>query len=130
MASSNHPDAPVNPNVSYNPPIETESKPAFGLARQEGGTHYKDMGLEPFEVTLANFGYAGLRAAVYTKVLKYLTRNKGNHATHIQDIKKAMHCLEIQLEAAEKERGNLECLTIPSLKIYTSSYLRKMQKTS
>ena len=69
------------------------------LDKQVGSDHYKKLGVQPFEVTLANFGYQGLRAAVYTKVLKYLSRDKG---THIQDIEKAIHCLEIQLEAARK----------------------------
>ena len=67
------------------------------IDRQVNGDHYKDQGVQPLEATLANFGYEGLRASVYTKVLKYLTRDKGSH---IEDIKKAIHCLEIQLEAA------------------------------
>ena len=70
------------------------------IETQIGGKHYGDMGVQPLEATLANFGYEGLRASVYTKVLKYLTRDKGSH---IEDIKKAIHCLEIQLEAAQDE---------------------------
>ena len=70
------------------------------LDEQVGGEHYKDQGLQPFEITYANFGYDGLRAAVYTKVNKYLTRDKG---THIKDIQKAIHCLQIQLEYATDE---------------------------
>ena len=70
------------------------------IETQVGGDHYKDNGIQPFEMTLANFGYEGLRAAVYTKVNKYLIRNKNSH---IEDIKKAIHCLEIQLEAAQAE---------------------------
>jgi hypothetical protein len=46
-----------------------------------------------------------LRAAVYTKVNKYLARDKGSH---IQDIEKAIHCLEIQLEAAKAEEAKCQ----------------------
>lgn len=73
------------------------------LNKQVGGRHYKTLGIQPFELTLANFGYRGLQAAVYTKVNKYLSRNKGTHQDHIQDIEKAIHCLEIQLEAAREQ---------------------------
>lgn len=73
---------------------------------QVGGDHYKTMGVQPFEATYANFGYEGLRAAVYTKVLKYLGRKKGD--SHVQDIEKAIHCLQIQLEAARQEYPELE----------------------
>jgi hypothetical protein len=73
------------------------------LETQVGGDHYKDNGVQPLEMTLANFGYEGLRAAVYTKVNKYLIRNKNSH---IEDIKKAIHCLEIQLEAAQNTGDN------------------------
>jgi len=67
--------------------------------KQVGGTHYKEQGLEPVEVTYENFGYYGVRAALYTKVNKYLTRNKGNH---IEDLEKAKHCIELQIEFAKR----------------------------
>ena len=72
-----------------------------GLAtdKQVGGTHYKEQGLEPIEVTYENFGYYGVRSALYTKVNKYLTRNKGNH---IEDLEKAKHCIELQIEFAKR----------------------------
>lgn len=76
------------------------------LDRQEGGGHYKSMGIQPFELVQANFGYDGLRASVYTKVNKYLARDKGDFEKHIADLRKSIHCLEIQLEAAlEEQRG-------------------------
>lgn len=62
---------------------------------QVGGEHYVELGVQPLEATFQNFGYAGLRASIYTKVGKYLTREKG---THRKDITKAIHCLELQLE--------------------------------
>ena len=63
--------------------------------RQIDGEHYNNQAIEPLEATFLNFGYDGLRASIYTKVGKYLTREKG---THRQDITKAIHCLEMQLE--------------------------------
>jgi hypothetical protein len=69
------------------------------LKEQVGGDHYKKQGLQPFEITFANFGYFGLRAAVYTKVNKYLNRDKD---THRKDIQKAIHCLQIQLEFLDR----------------------------
>ena len=68
------------------------------LETQVGGSHYKDQGLQPFEITYANFGYLGLRAAVYNKVNKYLSRDKG---THKLDLEKAIHCLQVQLQFLE-----------------------------
>ena len=59
---------------------------------QVGGDHYKDQGIQPLELTYLNFGYAGVKASLYTKVNKYLTRNKANEG---EDIRKAIHCLEM-----------------------------------
>jgi len=73
------------------------------LEQQVGGGHYKNQKLQPFEITYANFGYQGLRASVYTKVNKYLSRDKGTHKT---DLQKAIHCLQIQLQFLEKEGSN------------------------
>lgn len=67
---------------------------------QIGGTHYTEMGLQPFEATYLNFGYMGLKAAVYTKVLKYF-RSKNNE---LEDLKKARHCIDILIEKAEQEK--------------------------
>ena len=71
------------------------------LDTQVGGDHYKRMGLQPFEVTLANFGYIGLKAAVYNKVLKYLGRTKGDE---LEDIDKSIHCLQILRDALIESR--------------------------
>lgn len=67
---------------------------------QVGGDHYTKMGVQPLEMTYANFGYAGIQAAMYTKVNKYLTRDKG---THRQDLTKAIHVLQMQLEFYDNE---------------------------
>lgn len=66
--------------------------------QQVGGTHYTDMGIQPFEFTYANYGYIGLKAAVHTKVNKYLGRVKDNE---VEQLKKARHCLDILIEKAE-----------------------------
>lgn len=68
-------------------------------AVQVGGDHYKDQGLQPFEITYANFGYAGIRASCYTKVNKYLVRDKNDHR---ENVEKAIHVLQIQLEYYDK----------------------------
>ena len=72
-----------------------EVQPQKATDRQIDGEHYNKQAIEPLEATFLNFGYDGLRASIYTKVGKYLTREKG---THRQDITKAIHCLEMQLE--------------------------------
>ena len=68
------------------------------LGQQVAGDHYKSLALQPFEITFANFGYQGVQAAAYTKVNKYLTREKGKHR---ENLEKAIHCLQIQLEFLE-----------------------------
>ena len=70
------------------------------LDRQVGGDHYKSQRVEPLVLTYLNFGYEGLRASVYTKVNKYMTRDKGQH---IENLEKAAHCLEILIEKAKLE---------------------------
>ena len=67
------------------------------LGNQIGGKHYKALKIQPLEHTYANYGYEGLKAAVHTKVDKYLLRDKDSE---VEDIKKAIHCLEILLEKA------------------------------
>ena len=74
------------------------------LDKQVAGDHYKSLALQPFEITFANFGYEGVRAAVYTKVNKYLTREKG---VHRENLEKAIHCLEIQLDLHDSQPNEL-----------------------
>lgn len=70
------------------------------MSKQVDGTHYLNMGIQPLEVTFLNFGYAGLKASVHTKVIKYITRDKGDE---VVNLKKAIHCLEILLEKAKEQ---------------------------
>ena len=64
------------------------------IETQVGGSHYIDMKRQPIEKTYDTYGYEGVKHSIYTKVDKYLTRNKG---TDRGDITKAIHCLELQL---------------------------------
>jgi hypothetical protein len=77
-----------------NRPLESAS------SSQVGGTHYTDQAIQPLELTYMTFGYEGLQAALYTKVNKYMTRRKGSH---VENLEKAIHCLQFQLEFARKE---------------------------
>ena len=71
------------------------------LDNQIGGKHYKELGVQPLESTYLNFGYQGLKAAVYNKVQKYMLRAKEDE---IVQLKKARHCLDILIEKAEMEQ--------------------------
>jgi len=87
---------------------EPKTDPAYtdsAIESQVGGNHYQVLGVQPLEATYANFGYIGLRASVHTKVCKYLTRDKG---THKEDITKAIHVLQMQLEFLERSEN--KCL--------------------
>jgi len=66
---------------------------------QVGGDHYTSMGIQPLEATYLNFGLQGLKASVYTKVLKYF-RSKGNE---LEDLEKARHCIDILIEKVKQE---------------------------
>lgn len=68
------------------------------IETQVGGDHYKDMGIQPLEAVLANYGYIGLEAAVYCKVLKYMGRDKGSK---VENLQKAAHVLQVLIEAAQ-----------------------------
>lgn len=72
--------------------------------RQEAGTHYTDMELQPLEATYLRYGLIGLQASVHTKVDKYISRKKDNQ---VQQLKKAAHCLEILTEMTKLEEDFL-----------------------
>jgi len=71
----------------------------MSLDKQVSGTHYVTMGIQPLEATYLNFGKEGLKAAIYTKVLKYF-RSKDNE---LEDLEKAKHCIEILIEKVKQE---------------------------
>lgn len=56
--------------------------------KQEGGSHYKDLKIQPMEYALANnLNYAQANS------IKYITRYKAKNG--LEDLKKAIHCLEL-----------------------------------
>ncbi len=68
---------------------------------QEDGSHYTDMQLQPLQACYLRYGLEGLRAAIHTKVDKYISRKKNDD---IIQLKKANHCLSILVEIAEIEK--------------------------
>ena len=81
----------------------TTTSKSGAFATQIAGSHYTDLKIQPLELTYANFGYAGLKSAIYTKINKYMTRNKDNE---VEQLKKARHCLDILIEKAELQNEN------------------------
>jgi len=69
------------------------------MSEQVGGSHYKDMGIQPLEATYLNYGYEGVEAAIYTKVNKYF-RNKGDK---LENLHKAAHCIDMLIDFRERE---------------------------
>lgn len=61
------------------------------LNKQEGGSHYKDMAIQPVEFITKN-NIAFLEA----NVIKYVCRHKNKNG--IQDLDKAIHYLELAKE--------------------------------
>ena len=65
------------------------------LSRQVGGTHYKDMAIQPLEFIMANnIGH------IEACVIRYVCRHKEKGGA--EDIRKAIHYLEILLASLEK----------------------------
>ena len=66
------------------------------LDKQIGGSHYKDLNIQPIEYILSNnIGY------VEGNVIKYVSRWQSKNG--IQDLKKARHYLDLLIEHLEKE---------------------------
>jgi len=106
---------PMSSTEFYSVPVEayeptrfvgttsTTTSKSGAFATQIAGSHYTDLKIQPLELTYANFGYAGLKSAIYTKINKYMTRNKDNE---VEQLKKARHCLDILIEKAELQNEN------------------------
>ena len=58
--------------------------------RQEGGSHYVGMAIQPMQFSMAN----GLDACTHTAI-KYLVRKKGDKAKRAEDLRKAIHCIQL-----------------------------------
>lgn len=69
----------------------TIKNPANALNKQEGGNHYKNFAIQPVEFCQKNnLGY------IESSVIKYVCRHWEKNGA--QDIKKAIHFLELLLE--------------------------------
>lgn len=65
---------------------------------QVGGSHYKGFKIQPWHFCMVN----GLDFAT-SSVIKYVCRKKGDKAKQIEDLKKAVHNIEMKIEMLEKE---------------------------
>lgn len=65
---------------------------ANSLESQIGGTHYKEMSIQPIEYIMANnLGY------IEGNIIKYVSRYKSKNG--LEDLKKAKHYLDILIES-------------------------------
>lgn len=68
-----------------------EEKLISSLDRQVGANHYKEMGIQPWEIALKN----KLDPWEHSSV-KYILRHRRKN--RIQDLEKAIHCIEFMIE--------------------------------
>lgn len=68
---------------------------------QVGGTHYKDLGLEPIAICLANKGYEAFAGSCYTKMLKYTSRIKDDE---VEQLEKAAHVIAMWIDEAKNQK--------------------------
>lgn len=59
---------------------------------QVGGTHYKDLPIQPFDIMKANFKKEEYEGYLRGNVLKYLLRYQTKNG--VEDLKKASHYLD------------------------------------
>lgn len=77
---------------SWEPIID---EPANALGTQEGGSHYKDMKIQPIEYCHAN--NLGMCEG---SVVKYISRWRDKNG--IEDLKKAKHFIDLLIQLEEK----------------------------
>lgn len=70
------------------------------LERQEGGSHYKDLAIQPME-----YSYRNKLDPLQHTIIKYVTRFRNKNG--IQDLLKAKHTLDmlIEFEYSEHDRN-------------------------
>jgi hypothetical protein len=76
--------------------VTEPSKPvaASSLHRQEGGSHYKDMAIQPVEyIVQNNLGF------IEGSIIKYISRHRAKNG--IADLRKAKHFIEMLIEFEE-----------------------------
>tara|TARA_B100000242_G_C43019480_1_gene474346 strand:+ start:640 stop:1008 length:369 start_codon:yes stop_codon:yes gene_type:complete len=75
--------------------LKKMSRKPSSLKKQVAGNHYKKLAIEPIEYILANnLSYCCGNA------IKYISRDKGNR---IDDLNKAIHYLEMEIELVHKK---------------------------
>ena len=67
---------------------------------QVGGDHYKGMVIQPMQFSMAN----GLDACTHTAI-KYLVRKKGDKNKRAEDLRKAIHCIQLLAQHEGIELG-------------------------
>lgn len=66
---------------------------------QVGGSHYKSLAIQPSEyISKNNFGWFRGNA------IKYVSRTKGDAAKQIEDLEKAKHYIDLEIEALRNQR--------------------------
>ena len=76
---------------------------------QVGGDHYKGMAIQPMQFSMAN----GLDACTHTAI-KYLVRKKGDKAKRAEDLRKAIHCIQLLAQHEGIELGEAaQSSTVP-----------------
>lgn len=63
------------------------------LGKQVGGSHYKNLKIQPMEFCMVN----ELDFAT-SNVIKYLVRRKGDSVKRAEDLRKAIHCIQLLAE--------------------------------
>ena len=76
---------------------EMQNEKYKSLLRQEGGTHYKDMPIQPIEYIHRN-GLGFIEGCV----IKYVTRWKSKGG--VEDLRKAIHYLDMLIELTEADK--------------------------
>lgn len=69
------------------------------LTRQEGGDHYKSMGIQPVEFLKANLSHREYTAFLKGNIQKYVFREKGKN---LEDYRKARHYIDMLIQAEEE----------------------------
>lgn len=79
--------------------MKPTAKKTSALDIQIGGDHYKTMKIQPVEFALAN------KLDFFQKdIVKYTTRRKGDKAKRLEDLNKAIHYLQLYIEAVEADQ--------------------------
>lgn len=92
------PEMPFSPNADVVIQREMPQAAASALEVQEGGSHYKDMRIQPIEFIHAN-GIPFAEGSIIKYVARWRTKNG------IQDLKKARHFLDLLIELEEKNNA-------------------------